>query len=877
MLARRSLSVCTAIIPTILGALSGACGAGSTEDPSLGVSSAALTSAPEDSRVVDANVIVSLANPESPEPRCSGILLTPTAVLTARGCVAPERAGRRPVVLVGSSAQDARGYLAAKDAVVLGGTGPSSGVDGAGELAIVFLDPYDFVDVNAQISRPKLAAPFGVVLPGDPNPRLGAYRLAVAGFSDAPVAGGCSSPGTRQFFDVAPSSLSTFTPPGAGAQQPFLVRSAAGPGALSKNDLGSALVLESEDGVRQVVGIATGVAHSAPDGACTAAGAGACDVFTKITTNPARKFIVDTLRRATIVAADSWVGSHPPVNVGPDGVKDWWHGEVGYQGACRDGEDFDCDHWIDEGGDGESTDNCVGVYNPDQTDSDGNGIGDACECPAIGECPQHAVLATGKRVRALAANITARAGAVGPTAAGKALAQELWQRVDDAVRLVAGLASEQAASGGLGAAGDAELTALQSLVTDLQTKRRAFVAAAGLGPDGLVAQSAVNVCAAPVAAPGERPEGRLRYAAGGFSGREGFGRNSLRYVGDVNGDGKTDLVAITSAGTEVALSDGRRFLHQGYWSKDVRLMSDNDDPATFVPSIHGEDRTAYDRTALADVTGDGRADLLNIGDGGVFMAESTGAGFLPMRRVFTFPAGSIYVKSPDYDRNWRLEVVYLFGDVTGDGRADLVTLNAEDVQKSGAPDGESEVRGSVAVLQYDPVAGSFGRITPWARTPFALVHQDYEEDWDAYSFPRFLADVNGDGRKDLVGFGQKNVWVGLNTGTAFQAAVPWGEDFTNERGYFSRYGFRFAVDVNGDNVADLVGGDRRGVFFAKGTKTSFESPALWAHAYEDGNHWNEMPYQPRYSGDVDGDGKADIIGMGVDGVYVLRAVDGAVQ
>jgi hypothetical protein len=871
MLSRRSLSACTAILPSVLGALSFACGATSADEPTaLGKSSAALTSAPDDSRVTDANVIVSLANPASPEPRCAGILLTPTAVLTARGCVAPERAGRRPVVLVGTSLQDARGYLASKDAVVLGGAGASSGVDGAGELAIVFLDPYDFVDTNVQVSRPKLAAPFGVALPGEPNARLGAYRLAVAGFADAPVSGVCSTPGARQIFDVAISSLATFTPAGAGAQ-PFWVRSAASDGALSRNDLGSPLVLEGEDGVRQVIGIASGAAHAATDGACTAAGAGACDVFTKITSNPARKFIVDTLRRATVVAASSWTGTHPPVNVGPDGVKDWWHGEVEYQGSCREDEDFDCDHWLDE------HDNCVGVYNPDQTDSDGDNTGDACECPATGDCPQHEVLATGKRVRALAANVTARAGAVAATPAGKALAQDLWQRVDDALRLVAALSAEQASSGSLGAAGDAELTALKSVVDDLRAKRQTFVAAAGLGPDGLDTQPAASVCAAPTAGPSERSEGRLRYAAGGFSGREGFGRDSLRYVGDVNGDGKTDLVAITSLGTEVALSDGRRFLHQGYWSKDIRLPGDNDDPNTFQVSIHGEGRTAHYQTALADVTGDGRADLLNVGDGGVFMAESTGSGFLPMRKVFTFPPNSIYVRTPDYDRNWRLQVSYLFGDVTGDGRADLVTLNSEDVQKQGAPDGESEVRGSVAVLQYNPVTGSFGAISAWARSPFALIHPDHEEDWDLDSYPRVLADVNGDGRNDLVGFGQRSVWVGLNTGNAFQPAVAWSQDFTNDRGYFSRYGFRFAVDVNGDKVADLVGGDRRGTFFATGTKTSFEGPELWAHAYEDGTNWNEMWYQPRYAGDVDGDGKADVIGMGIDGVYVLRAVDGAVR
>ncbi len=53
----------------------------------------------------------------------------------------------------------------------------------------------------------------------------------------------------------------------------------------------------------------------------------------------------------------------------------FWRGKVDYIGACEP-DDQDCDHWID------SHDDCPYVYNPDQTESLPDGIGDACrDCP----------------------------------------------------------------------------------------------------------------------------------------------------------------------------------------------------------------------------------------------------------------------------------------------------------------------------------------------------------------------------------------------------------------------------------------------------------------------------------------------------------------
>jgi len=97
---------------------------------------------------------------------------------------------------------------------------------------------------------------------------------------------------------------------------------------------------------------------------------------------------------------------------------------------------------------------------------------------------------------------------------------------------------------------------------------------------------------------------------------------------------------------------------------------------------------------LADLTGDGRADIVGFGDAGVYIALSNGDGsFQPIRRVidnFAYSAGG-----------WRVERHPRFlADLMGDRRADIVGF------------GDAGVAGG----------------------------------WRVDRHPRFLADLTGDGR-----------------------------------------------------------------------------------------------------------------------------------
>jgi hypothetical protein len=79
--------------------------------------------------------------------------------------------------------------------------------------------------------------------------------------------------------------------------------------------------------------------------------------------------------------------------------------------------------------------------------------------------------------------------------------------------------------------------------------------------------------------------------------------------------------------------------------------------------------------------------------------------------------------------------------------------------------------------------------------------------------PRFLADITGDGRADIVGFGRDGVFVALSNGDGSFAFTPQLalEDFGYNQGWRVKNHLRFLADVTGEARADIVGFGDAGV------------------------------------------------------------------
>jgi hypothetical protein len=150
-------------------------------------------------------------------------------------------------------------------------------------------------------------------------------------------------------------------------------------------------------------------------------------------------------------------------------------------------------------------------------------------------------------------------------------------------------------------------------------------------------------------------------------------------------------------------------------------------------------------------------------------------------------------------------------------------------------------------------------------------------------YPRTVADVNGDGMADIVGFGGDRVIVSLATGNGHFGPLTAGIDNFGFNaaggGWVSQDQYpRQLADVNGDGKADIVGFGADGVIVSLATGNGhFASPVSGIQNFAfnpGGGGWTSENQYPRQLADVNGDGKADIVGFGADGVIVSLATGG---
>ena len=225
-------------------------------------------------------------------------------------------------------------------------------------------------------------------------------------------------------------------------------------------------------------------------------------------------------------------------------------------------------------------------------------------------------------------------------------------------------------------------------------------------------------------------------------------------------------------------------------------------------------------TPAGDFNADGRSDLsFQTPDNRFLVSQSTGSGFAPVQQ-WAAEGGPGFMSGQAQ-----------YADVNGDGRDDLIYQGTDNQFWLALSNGTSFVQtGGPAAAQGGP-----GFIAGQAQ----------------------YADVNGDGKADLIYQGTDNqFWLALSNGTGFTQTA--GPAAAAQGGAFVAGQAQYA-DVNGDGKADLMYQDLDNRFFLSlSTGTGFD-PGRQVLQHGGSFVASEAQYA-----DFNGDGKADLMYQGLD-------------
>ncbi|GAA5046975.1 FG-GAP-like repeat-containing protein [Streptomyces similanensis] len=288
------------------------------------------------------------------------------------------------------------------------------------------------------------------------------------------------------------------------------------------------------------------------------------------------------------------------------------------------------------------------------------------------------------------------------------------------------------------------------------------------------------------------PGGELALKAFGRGGKAGgwLVDKHPRFLVDTTGDGRLDVVGCHDDGVWVSLQD-----------EEGKFAPLAEEPALKAFG-HGEKAGGWlvDKHPrfLVDTTGDGRLDIVGCHDDGVWVSLQDEEG--------TFAEPLYVLDDFGVDQGWSSveEHPRFLVAATGGGALDIVGFGPQGV-----------------VVAHGRGDGTF--------EPSKLVLNDFgtSQGWSSGKHLRFLADVTGDGAPDIVGFGDEGVWVSHSRGDGrFEQAqlVCRGFGYGDAAGAWrvDRHP-RFLADVTGDGRVDIVGFGGPGVYVARNLYRRFRT------------------------------------------------------
>jgi hypothetical protein len=304
-------------------------------------------------------------------------------------------------------------------------------------------------------------------------------------------------------------------------------------------------------------------------------------------------------------------------------------------------------------------------------------------------------------------------------------------------------------------------------------------------------------------------------------------------VGDFNGDGRTDIITFTRQ-NPLAVGDVYVALSNG-----VDKFTDKNGTAGSSDKWNDWFAISTDETVvIGDYDGDGKDDIAT------WLGKTYRQVYVARSQGTSMETAKLWLSSLGFDPT----DVILSGDVNGDHKQDLVCF--------------ARTRGKVYVALS--TGTSFQAPQEWHGF-FAV---------STYERPR-VADVNGDGKADIVTFATDSptaygdVYVALSNGTRFvdqngnaNSSTKWHDFFAIRQTEQVRIG-----DVTGDGKEDFftfLPPPFAQCYTSQSSGTSMGANVLWPEAVAPVS--TDIPFL----GDVNGDGKSDIVifAQGEGKVYV---------